>query len=494
MDRFELGARLTTTSLPLNFGFLGTDRGFDFRKAQKNATKNIGQKPFCHENTRSGSAVLIGSGPSAELSGLPPGDIIAVGAQAGARLNAIGRKPDFLIVNSLDIERLPPAQEYLISRHCNPVLFRRYGGCMISPNPGERIGQRAADLAYLIGYRELHFIGFDASGEGDGRVSVGGRFFRSTPELIYQTLQMIPQLVRFADANGKVFIYGDGLFPYVFRKMHSDSEHPVNHMAVHLDGSIDINFDIVTCIINARIASNREGITAPVRVRFFGALRNSTMKAFHKKQILDNVIRPSMPLLGAVEDNEIATDRVYSACYKTIHWAAQNGEEVPRYRIGGIERDPKKLSITLREAEYATERNTQIDNWKEFAHRREAEGYKVVFVRDTAKADVPLAGFETLPAASKNLIERAKLYESCGMNFGTSNGPMTILWFSDNPFMNFVPLEGLPHYGPAKPEWWKQSSGILPPEQFAWFNADQQIVWKLDNLDNIEEAWTSFRH
>ncbi len=124
---------------------------------------------------------------------------------------------------------------------------------------------------------------------------------------------------------------------------------------------------------------------------------------------------------------------------------------------------------------------------------RRKEGWDVIFVRDTAKADRPLEDFKTNPLASKNIIDRLNLYNESFCNLLLTNGPGALMMFTDIPFLDFIPLNNIGNYWMNRPEWWKRSCGIMPPhEQFPWFNKNQKISWNIDTLYNIEEAWKEY--
>ncbi len=145
--------------------------------------------------------------------------------------------------------------------------------------------------------------------------------------------------------------------------------------------------------------------------------------------------------------------------------------------------------ITLREAPYESERNSNMDAWMTFAWKRKEEGYEVIFVRDTVRADDPIEGFHTFPDASRIVEERIKVYASAFCNLSKTTGPASsLLPFSDLPFVLFYPLEAK-QYCPHHPDWWTRTAGFTPPEKHPWLADDQIVEWVQDTHANIENGW-----
>lgn len=463
----------------------------DFRRIGRNHERNKdgGRKL---EKCRSGTAVLISSGKSADLSNLPAGDIVAAGAMVATRLNAAGIVPDWMVTCSPELDRLPKAKGYVIATQCSPRIFRE-GNFHYAAQPGDTDASVALPIASLLGYSSLHLIGYDSSGYGPLTAGINGRTFKTDKHQVNQLHFFLRISQELVEMGINVYVHGDGLLPFSAKSIRDESPYPIDEAHQNHD-VVSPNYDFITVLVVARMAMNRAGKTGPIKFVFSGSPggnKDTGMSMFARKQMIDNVMRPAMPFFGAVEDPSLKTDRIYTPSYRAIAEGYWRGEKVPKIRIGA-DRDPRKLSITLRECDYSTVRNSNLDAWVKFAERRKADGYNVVIVRDTAKAESPVPGFEICPEASRDLHARILLYESCACNLGISNGPMGLNWFTDNPFINIVPFGHFPGYNPATPQWWTHSAGITPPEQFPWFHDNQRIEFgKMDTLDNIEAAWAA---
>lgn len=217
-----------------------------------------------------------------------------------------------------------------------------------------------------------------------------------------------------------------------------------------------------------------------------------------RRMILENVIRPALSLLDATEST-VPCSLLYSHMFKDIVRAHKNGEPVPRFRIPQAFKDEaalylkgrKPLILTLREAGHYSGRNSNLEEWETFAHE---SGEDVIFVRDTAKADEPLPGFETCPRASRDFLFRGALMEQARCNLLISAGPVGFCWFSTTPYLVFRPLTPhVPHYSPGKPEWWTNHIGIPPGTDCPFAAPHQHIVWEDDTAPVIHAAWGKLR-
>lgn len=154
-----------------------------------------------------------------------------------------------------------------------------------------------------------------------------------------------------------------------------------------------------------------------------------------------------------------------------------------------VPRDPRLVTITLREAEHWPERNSNVAEWIEAARRIERAGFRVELVRDTSHADERIGEFASWPAASRDLVARAQLYRSAVCNLGVSNGPM---WFAvalDAPMLMVKPVT---ETGRTNGSAYFARCGVPPGSQLPTSPKYQRIAWVEDAADEIERAFGSF--
>jgi hypothetical protein len=216
-----------------------------------------------------------------------------------------------------------------------------------------------------------------------------------------------------------------------------------------------------------------------------------------RKAILENVIRPGMALLGATEVDDGESNIIPYATRFAVDYA-RNGGAVPFYQVPKSSMDEVRdelkgrhpLLITLREASYLPERNSDLAAWTAFA---KTCGEDVIFVRDTAKADEPIEGFETSPRASRDICYRAAMMRHAKCNLMMANGPWILALYSMSPWLNFGAIRVNLDWAPGHPSWWERNMGISVGTQFPWSMQNQRMVWGNDTLENISSAWSVVR-
>ncbi len=248
-----------------------------------------------------------------------------------------------------------------------------------------------------------------------------------------------------------------------------------------------LGFDFINWLVEAEMIRVREGAPFPLKVGFWLG---------HQKEIspvrlhwLNNVFRPALAFIGAVEDNVVAIRGRCKEVYvmRDIVKACKAGERVPIFTTGAECPYPHAVTITLREAAHDPYRNSNLEAWLKYADKlQRRQKQKVVIVRDTAKANEPLKGFTTYPQASKSLSHRLTLYEGAKCNFFVQNGPVGLAFYTKRPWLQF---EGLQANSVFSGEWWPAAHGIAPGEQFPWSTESQRIVWAPDAYENIVSAW-----
>ena len=255
-------------------------------------------------------------------------------------------------------------------------------------------------------------------------------------------------------------------------------------------------FDYLVWLVDAEMTRRREGARGPLKVAFwFGTDPVETMKKDNREGWLNNVFRPALALVGAVEDERALRGRHKELFVpRDICAAVRNGERVPILWSRYASIYPGYIVLTLREAEHWPDRNSNLDAWVRFASYLEAEGEKVVFVRDTAKADTPIEGFLSCPQASRDLHCRMALYQSAKCNVMVSNGPIGLCLFSQAPWLQFVKIEHADsHYQANTTMFWRDANGIAAGDQYPWAAPNQRIAWCDDSYDNLVREWEDYR-
>lgn len=262
-----------------------------------------------------------------------------------------------------------------------------------------------------------------------------------------------------------------------------------------------ISHDFIVWLATIKMIQASEGVIGPTKVCFTRNLQtDSFADGKYRAEFFKSVMAPALKLFDCVQDPAAkAGRRVDIYTYREIVDRVKRGEKAPRIHVPetlmadmatnlkGI----KPVVITLREHIHWEHRNSEYDAWLKFAEYLTERGEHVIFVRDYAKADEDITGFETFPAASKDFLVRAALYENAKCNLFVSNGPATISLFGSRPFLQFIHCEESEAgtYPQNTPQWWWLNHGISKGQQFPWSAPDQRIVWAPDTYENIVEAW-----
>lgn len=295
----------------------------------------------------------------------------------------------------------------------------------------------------------------------------------------------------------------DSLKERLFKAFHSrsaptDTHAPANRFCFNMM-QMAPSFDFMNWLVAAKMEMIREGAPEPMRVGFWkGDVEESWKDDDRRPGMFEKVVRPALDFIGAVEDPSAVNGRTLD-CYllRAVTEAARRGEEVPSFKapekarmeVSSILRNSKPVVITLREANHWPHRNSNLDEWLKFASYLEKIGEKVIFVRDTAKADIPIDGFETCPEASRDIGIRLALYEKSKCSMFAANGPWNMAVFADFPWLMINEALVSDPFDFNTPEGWKTHNGISVGEQLPWSRADQRIIWKKDTYDNMRQAW-----
>jgi hypothetical protein len=260
------------------------------------------------------------------------------------------------------------------------------------------------------------------------------------------------------------------------------------------------SFDFLPWLVDAEMTRVREGAPAPLKVAFWMGRDGKTgLDTPARKQMLERVMRPMLGLIGAVEDQAALDGRFKSlVALCDVVDAARAGEQVPilQASAAAIEQvseaigDKPPVTITLRETHDWPHRNSNLDTWMRVARYLEGRGEKVVFVRDTAKAQESLPGFQTCPLASLDIDTRVALYESAKANLFVSNGPVTLAFFLKTPWLMFFKPEPDDHAYPHNTlKSWRDGMHLELGQQFPWALPNQRLVWDGDDYETIVTTW-----
>jgi hypothetical protein len=153
----------------------------------------------------------------------------------------------------------------------------------------------------------------------------------------------------------------------------------------------------------------------------------------------------------------------------------------------------RPLVITLRNYGFERARNSRTADWIAFADRCDKARFAPILVPDVGVAmttePADLGGHPICSPACWSLEIRMALYEAAWLNIGMMQGPLELCWLNENVrYLIFLPLGG--EAGISADALTDQGIRIGSDLDFA--TPHQRIVWKPDELSNIEAAFASF--
>ncbi|MDB5555417.1 MAG: hypothetical protein JWL86_5401 [Rhizobium sp.] len=149
-----------------------------------------------------------------------------------------------------------------------------------------------------------------------------------------------------------------------------------------------------------------------------------------------------------------------------------------------VKSDPY-ITITLREAAYWPTRNSNPVEWMQVAQWLRSEGWRVVIVRDTARAHEVFGQFEVDTDAALDLHHRASLYSGAALNLFTNNGPAWMCLFMGAPCMV---VKMTADDAPCVNDGYLGQHGFLRGSVWPNLLPMQSVEWLTDRADEIIPA------
>ena len=147
------------------------------------------------------------------------------------------------------------------------------------------------------------------------------------------------------------------------------------------------------------------------------------------------------------------------------------------------------IVLTIRYSKYFTERNIDISEWFKFYEYLVAQGHIVVVVPDQEDyfgareyTKFPWIVFE--PAAF-DVDLRMALYCGAKLNFASSNGPSSLLCFSEAKFLLFDLLRG----NTNGKSFWERHNGFPVGENYPWLGQNQRLVWEDSSFETLKKGY-----
>jgi hypothetical protein len=225
---------------------------------------------------------------------------------------------------------------------------------------------------------------------------------------------------------------------------------------------------------------------------------------FGHKVFLDNVIRPLMRMYGIEEldRSQYLIKTEHSTVYRIpqgklftsmpfnmatfVNLYETKGirpfaYEVSEYAKEWANNYRDVVTMTIRQCDYYTERNSNISEWFKAAEVLRGRQEKVVFVPDTYNLTLDVNGFEVISDAALDIEKRAALYKAAKANLFIANGPGGLCSSTtDIPYLFIITPDGREFFP------YKKWTGVDKGEAGPSFRGNRQLwVWDYDTCENI---------
>ena len=232
-------------------------------------------------------------------------------------------------------------------------------------------------------------------------------------------------------------------------------------------GNRPASFDFVTCLASAIPLGIKH-------VRFvYGKWKRKNYSIEQAEERWRSIVEPASALFGVG----------YSI-------GERRGVEIPHHLGAAIEAYKKtgrmgKIITPIAPKNYVTLTLRKSRNPERDSNDAEAQKFaricdrKVIIVRD----------YEEKPL---HLYDRMKLYAGAYTNIGVINGPMTLCFHSDAPYICMRTI-GCERSGSTSPEV-SRINGVTPGFQFPWANGDQKLSYLNDTCENICLEYETMRN
>ena len=391
---------------------------------------------------------------------------------------------------------IPGIQEFIGDRECALI-----GG-------GTTVGLQAMSIAYTLGFRRIHLVGFDSSyREGEGHaykqfenegepvvnVIFNGKRFVCARWMCHQVEEFKGILNQLLDADCQVSVYGQGYLQEVFHDLLKTVLTAVYDLAVSPP-----TYDFISFLYAAEQARIKGGHTH-LDVIFMpgpiGGFRDDNLPPsiperegmLHRICVSACRLLPSVRTVTVRKDRQPVAGNIFPEGWSVLTPVSQYGSNylrnaTPIFRatqsaISVVKRERPYVTVTLRQAEYWPERNSNLEAWDLAIEWLESEGYDVVILRDTNKS---------VEVSAWDIDMRLALYEGAKCNLGVANGPMALLFASKAPYIMFKPMT---ESCPSTTVEFLRRYGM---EVGGQWSANGTTVWESDDYDVIVREVSKF--
>lgn len=228
------------------------------------------------------------------------------------------------------------------------------------------------------------------------------------------------------------------------------------------------SFDFITCIATSIALGIKH-----VRFVYGRGWKKKNYSIAQAEERWQSIVRPAPALFGIEysigERRGVEINHMIYAAIKTYNKTGRMGKIIAPVAPQNY------VTLTLRKSRNPERDSNEVESL-EFAKRCDR---KVVILRDWEETPLDLG-------------DRMKLYAGAYMNLGVINGPMTLLFHSDAPYICMRTI-GCERSGSTSPEF-SRGNGITPGFQFPWAGPRQKLSYLSDTADNLMLEYRAMQH
>lgn len=233
------------------------------------------------------------------------------------------------------------------------------------------------------------------------------------------------------------------------------------------------SFDVVTCIATAMASGIKH-------VRFvYGQWKPKNYSLKQAEERWRSIVEPAPALFGLTYSIGERRGREINHLLRAATEVYKQTGRIGKITIPCVAKDSKisKISkdyvtLTLRKSRNP-ERDSNEEESRKFAERCDR---KVIILEDNEDS-------------SLSLHDRMTLYAGAYTNIMVMNGPATLCFHSDAPYI-VMRVIGCERSGSTSPSS-SASNGITPGFQFPWANENQRMSYLTDTCENLETEYSS---
>jgi hypothetical protein len=358
---------------------------------------------------------------------------------------------------------------------------------------------------FNFGHKTIHLFGFDlcSAVEEGTRICFDSRIFYTTPDQAMHAQMMIRAAMELRAKGASICVHGDGMLQSMASSVMRKSQERVLN-AVYDMQVCPPTYEFFSFLSQAEKYRAENGFTS-IDVLFFPGpmhgFRDDGLppSAPERQSMLHRICVSGSRLLPTVRNVHVmqARSHVEGEVFPP-DWSNDRPRYLygPKYQKNGhrclaatqAARDEINLrftqpyaTITLRQAEYWPNRNSDLKSWDRVARELRARGIAVVVVPDTHGKG--LQGCEEFTPAAWDIDLRLALYESAVLNLGVANGPMALLHLAveECPYIVFQQ----PAEDSATHQSFLDEQGIRNGDQWS---ENGWTVWEKDEPENVMRA------